>query len=172
MSKRELDDIARTAGHESDYWANVLKTCYVRPFADEETEVYFEGLRRTGIELSISERTKLLSRSGIHPLLLDLVGFDVARRWQAGESQLIREDLDGEFVKLFHSICEVLEAGQRLSKLVQILVGPVCDAAVMDMDALVRYGVLSKSESEFRPFADSFGEYLPVVGRRVDVWPL
>src|ERR1019366_8820197 len=172
ISKRELEDISGMAGHNSNYWANVLTTCYVRPFNDAEVECFFETLRTAGIELSTSERAQLLSRSGTHPMLLDLVGFDVVRRWQEAEPRLIREELDSEFVKLFGQICEVLEVGKRLSKLVQILVGPVYDASQMDMDALVRYGVLAKNQEGFRAFADSFGEYLPLVARTIDVWPL
>jgi len=172
VSKRELDDVARMAGHDSNYWANVLTTCYLRPFEQAEAEMFFEVLRQADVQLDRTEREWLLNQAGTHPFLMDLIGFSIVRRFQAHEAQIIPKQLDSEFMKLFKSICEVLDAGKRLSKLVQIVVGPVRDATQIDIDALSRYGVLSQKNGRLQAFADSFGDYLAFAGRALDVWPL
>ena len=56
VSKRRLQDVARLAGYESNYWANVLTTLPVKPFTDDEVAMFFCNLEKEGILLGKAER--------------------------------------------------------------------------------------------------------------------
>ena len=75
ISKRRLQDIARLAGRDSNYWANVLMTMTLRPFREEEAAVYWQRLSRAGIITDAETMQEIRATCGKHPYLLDAYAF-------------------------------------------------------------------------------------------------
>ena len=73
----------------------------------------------------------------------------------------------------FEQVSTVLDDGPMLSKAVQVFVGPQWDVTSADADALCELGVaLRDEEGVLRGFSRTFEEYLRIVGRNIDIWPL
>jgi len=69
ISKRRLQDVARLAGYDSDYWANVLMSLPLKPFSDGEAVDFFTALAEAGVPLGETEQAEVLSLCGGRPSL-------------------------------------------------------------------------------------------------------
>ena len=181
VAKRRLQDVARLAGRESDYWANVLMTLALKPLSDAEIDDFFSRLDANGVSLGEAERAEVLAVCGGHPYLLDAFGYhawehverggEVSVEWVEKEcATLAREYFEQVSTILSET---VISDGTMLSKAVQVLVGPQWDVTAQDVDALRGLGVLlSDGEGGLRGFSRSFQDHLRVVERGIDLWPL
>ena len=176
VAKRRLQDVARLAGHESDYWANVLMTLPVKPLSALDVASFFSRLDAEGVSLGGAERAEVLSLCGSHPYLLDAFGYYAWDHVEQGGrigiewigiacGMLVRD--------YFQQIATVLDDGRMLSKAVQVIVGPQWDVTAEDAEALCELGVLLRDEDGvLRGFSRTFEDHLRVVERSVDIWPL
>lgn len=176
LAKRRLQDVARLAGHESDYWANVLMTLPLKPLSDVDVASFFSRLDDEGVFLSDAERAEVRSLCGGHPYLLDAFGFHAWERVERGGRVNIEwiESTCGMLVReYFQQVSTVLDDGPMLSKAVQVIVGPQWDVTEDDTDALCELGILLRDEDGvLRGFSRTFEDHLRVVERSIDVWPL
>ena len=181
VAKRRLQDVARLAGRDSDYWANVLMTLALKPLSETEVDEFFSRLDANGVGLGEAERTEVLAVCGGHPYLLDALGYhawehverggEVSVGWVEKEcATLAREYFEQISTVLSEA---VLSDGTMLSKAVQVFVGPQWDVTAQDVDALRELGVLlTDGEDRLRGFSRSFEDHLRVVERAIDLWPL
>ena len=181
VAKRRLQDVARLAGRDSDYWANVLMTLALKPLSDAEIDDFFSRLDANGVRLGEAERTEVLAVCGGHPYLLDAFGYHawehVERGGEVGVGWVEKEcaTLAREYFEQVSTILSetVISDGTMLSKAVQVLVGPQWDVVAQDVEALRELGVLlSDGEGGLRGFSRSFEDHLRVVERGIDLWPL
>ena len=175
VAKRRLQEVARLAGHESDYWANVLMTLPLKPFLADEVERFFAGLEQEGVALGASDRREVLALCGGNPYLLDGIAFHAWERVKQGEridSEWIR-NIGGDLVRDYlPQVSTILQDGPMLSKAVQVLVGPQWDVTTEDIAALCELGVLHEEDGELRGFSRTFEDHLRLLGRDIDIWPL
>lgn len=175
VAKRRLQEVARLAGHESDYWANVLMTLTLKPFLSSEVDRFFATLEGEGVMLGDAERRDVLALCGGNPYLLEGIAFHAWDRVEQGEridSEWIRT-VGGELVREYLlQVSTILKDGPMLSKAIQVLVGPQWDVTDADIAALCELGVLYDEDGELRGFSRTFEDHLRVVGRDIDIWPL
>ena len=176
VAKRRLQDVARLAGHESDYWANVLMTLPVRPLSAFDVSSFFSRLDDEGVSLKDPERAQVLSLCGGHPYLLDAFGYHAWDHVEQGGRIGVEwiETTCGTLVRdYFQQITTILDDGRMLSKAVQVIVGPQWDVTAEDAEALCELGVLLRDEEGvLRGFSQTFEDHLRVEERDVDIWPL
>ena len=55
VAKRRLQDVARLAGRDSDYWANVLMTLALKPLSDAEIDDFLSRLDANGVGLGAGQ---------------------------------------------------------------------------------------------------------------------
>lgn len=175
VAKRRLQEVARLAGHESDYWANVLMTLALKPFFDPDVAKFFATLEREGVSLGTAERDEVLALCGGNPYLLDGFAFHAWEHVEHGGrigSEWIRDTV-GELVRDYlPQVSTVLQDGPMLSKAVQAIVGPQWDVTTEDINALRELGVLREDRDELRGFSRTFEDHLRLIGRDIDIWPL
>ena len=176
VAKRRLQDVARLAGHESNYWANVLMTLPLKPLPDGDVQKFLLCLEEEGVALNHLERTQVLALCGGHPYLLDAFAYHAWNLVDGGR-RISVEWIEATFGRLLHDYFEqvstVLDDGPMLSKAVQVFVGPQWDVTSADTDALCELGIaLRDEEGVLRSFSSTFEEYLRVVERGIDIWPL
>lgn len=175
VAKRRLQEVARLAGHESDYWANVLMTLTLKPFLASEVDRFFAALEGEGVALGEAERRDVLALCGGNPYLLEGIAFHAWERVEQGgriDSEWLRTT-GGELVRDYLlQVMTILRDGPMLSKAVQVLVGPQWDVTTEDVAALCELGVLYEDDGELRGFSRAFEDHLRVVGREIDIWPL
>ena len=176
VAKRRLQDVARLAGHESDYWANVLMTLPLRPLSERDIQQFFSRLQKEGVELNRGERIEALALCGGHPYLLDAFAYHAWDRVEQGGQvslEWIRATCGMLFRDYFEQVSTVLDDGPILSKTVQAFVGPQWDITTADADALCELGIALRDDTGvLRCFSRAFEEHLRVVERSIDVWPL
>lgn len=175
VAKRRLQEVARLAGHESDYWANVLMTLTLKPFLSDEVDRFFATLEDEGVALGDAERRDVLALCGGNPYLLEGIAFHAWDRVEQGEridSEWIRT-VGGELVRDYLlQVSTILDDGPMLSKAIQVLAGPQWDVTAEDIAALCELGVLYEEDGELRGFSRTFEDHLRVVERDIDIWPL
>ena len=175
VAKRRLQEVARLAGHESDYWANVLMTLPLKPFYNRDVATFFAALEREGVSLETASRNEVLALCGGNPYLLDGFAFHAWEHVEHGgkiDGEWIR-DTGGELVRDYLSqVSTVLQDGPMLSKAVQVIVGPQWDVTTEDVTALRELGVLREEHGELRGFSRTFEDHLRLIGRDIDIWPL
>jgi len=181
ISKRRMQDVARIAGHASDYWANVYMSLTLRQFTLEELDLFFDKLASTGVRSDDETKKEILSLSGRHPYLLDSCAFRMWQRMSHGLSQgveWLRDTMRPVVRDYYQQVSSILcdtKGGDStmLSKLIQVVVGPQWNIGRDGIDAMIEYGILSgENEKRLKTFSDGFDEYLSFIETTVDIWPL
>jgi len=177
VSKRRFQDVARLAGHESDYWANVLMAMTLRPFTSDEVDLFGKQLAASGVVAEEETYREVAAVCGQHPYLLDAYAY---LAWQ-GQSQgraltvdWFRTTMRAVVRDYYQQVVTILEDASTLGKFVQVMVGPQWNVTPDDLDAMVDYGVLHVVESggRLRSFSSGFDEYVRFVEGSVEIWPL
>jgi AcrR family transcriptional regulator len=175
-SKRRLADVARLAGHESDYWANVLMSLTLRPFSPEDRTTFSERLEASGVVADTETSGEVSLVCGRHPYLLDAYAFHAWERVSRGDAlgaAWFGESMRGVVREYFQQVTTILRDGSMLGNLVQVIAGPQWSVGPDEVDALVDYGVLSVEEGpRLRGFSEGFEEYVRFVEHSVEIWPL
>lgn len=176
VSKRRLQDVSRLAGHESNYWANVLMTLPIKPMSESEAQEFLSRVEDAGVQLNHQMRSDVLALCGRHPYLLDAFAYHAWNRVYGGErisAEWMHKTCGMVLRDYFGQLVTVLGDGPLLSKAVQVFVGPQRDATSSDVDGLCELGIaMLDAQGMPRCFSDSFEEYLQVVDRSIDFWPL
>jgi hypothetical protein len=173
-SRREVKDIETQTGVISNF-AGTFKKCYVRPFDDDDFSVYVEKLSGSGVTLTPQEVVRWKSITGAHPLFLDIAAYELIESQAIAEDERLRileETVPLQFVDTYIQHLQLLKDDGTLPKLMQILFGPVIDVNAIDVDRLVRYGVIKKTESGYEAYSDHFQGFLRCTATEVDPWPL
>jgi len=164
VSKRDLGEICRQAGHPSDYWANVLKVLDLGPFAEDDLEEYFASLANAGIVCNPALRAEIVRLSGAHPFILDQAACEAwaatsekekftALQWSATIGRLPPN--------LLRQIVGVLQDGPGLEKLCHIIFQRGINQSKEDIESFIRYGLIVRAANgKLRPFAPSLPEFL------------
>lgn len=185
ISKRELSRIAcQIGGEDISYWCNVFHKHYLLPFQESDVELYYKKLNSAGIELNEHLKKIIHYYCGHHPFFLDLVGFFIVDEYlKTGNlhkdriSDIVYAPLQDEY----KNIIMILKDNGYLDKLLQIIYGPIVDLTHAEIKELERYGIIFQHEnneirhpedSNFSAFSQHFSEYLRIVSRQVELWPM
>lgn len=176
VSKRRLQDVARLAGHQSDYWANVLMAMTLRSFTSDEFNLFRNKLVASGVVAKDETNLEVAAVCGEHPYLLDAYAYHA---WQGHSERRaltlgwFRTTMRAVVRDYYQQVVTILEDARTLGKFVQVIVGPQWNVTPDDVDAMVDYGVLhSESNGRLRSFSAGFDEYVRFVEGSVEIWPL
>lgn len=165
VCKRDLAALSQLAGLDSNYWHNAVGAeLYLRGLDDRGMNSYFEVLDQAGISLGNRVRDELVRMCGTHPYLLDLFAaeaFPLASTGKVIDLNTCRELATPLVPKAFSQLIEVLRDGSELSEL-RAAFGerPPCPTS-MEIQALVRLGVLVQDgHGNTKPFASMLPDYL------------
>jgi hypothetical protein len=181
VSRRSVSHIVQLSGASDSPFPNIVTHqielgCF-KP-AEQDALIALGG---PIAELAVGDLVQELS--GGHPhlgtTLLRCVHDLVTEAQEAGETVSpseaeVLDEISGEFVKYYDALIRLLREEETLRTLVEILFGPVFTATRYDADRLRRQGLLRETadKSGYRAFSAHFGDYLSVVAREEDLWPL
>ena len=80
-----------------------------------------------------------------------------------------------DFLAQYDRMIDLLREDGNLSKLLQVLFGPIVDVKQTDLDELLRYGFIKPGEQDtYVAFSGHFQTFLGLVEREVDLdlWPI
>ncbi len=148
---------------------------YLGMFGAEDVEEYFNRLASVGILDNDSLRGQLGFYCGGHPYLLELFGYELVEFFR--ENRVVNVDQVAQrslhsFLDQYDRMIELMREEGTLSKLLQALVGPVFDVKWTDVETLLKYGFIKRSEHGYIAFSEHFQTYLNLVARDWDLWPI
>jgi len=153
----------------------IFRKHYLGMFGDEDIEEYFSRLFSVGISDDTSLRKQVAFYCGGHPYLLELLGYEVVELFRTRQvvdvDEAARRSLPS-FLHHYDRMIDLLREEGTLGKLLQALVGPVFDVKWTDVETLLKYGFIKRSEQGYVAFSEHFQTYLNLVARDWDLWPV
>jgi len=151
---------------------------YLAMFGVEDLQEYFARLTSVGVSGISALRERVNFYCGGHPYLLEMLGYEILEVFR--EEQMVDVDkatqrIAQSFLDQYDRMVDLLRKDGNLSKLLQILFGPVVDVKQTDVDELLRYGLIKPGEQDtYVAFSDHFQTFLGLVEREVDLdlWPI
>ncbi len=180
-SRRSIRDIERLAGSSSPFH-NIFQVQRLAMFNDDDLATYFSRFSDTGISISDEQRERVLFYCGTHPYLLEMLGYEIVEMFRQNQEQKI--DVDKASDSILQSIfdhyddmIQLLREDGTLSKLIQILFGPVIDVKPIDVAELENYGLIKPTQGGYYiAYSENFQDYLKLHERSTeftsDLWPL
>jgi hypothetical protein len=138
----------------------------------DEILEYYQLFHNIGIFLDNNQKDILHSYCGNHPYLLAIFGFEIVEAFKEGISidiHSIYKRIQLQLFNYYEQFIELLKEDKTYLKLIQILFGPKIDVKLNDIDELLIYGIISKSESGYVAFSKHFQGYLNVIHKREDL---
>jgi hypothetical protein len=164
VSRRELSEVSRLAGHASNYWANILKPINLCCFDQTEMEQYYQKLDEAGLHASPNLRAELDEVCGGHPWLIDWFASALFQRADPTapiQPDQARQILSVQLTELFRDIVQQLREDAEFDRVRACLLGmSTCQNKALVM-RLRNYGLLvNRPEGKTRAFAITFADYL------------
>ncbi len=154
----------------------VFQHYYLGMFDDSTFEEYLARLSSVGIITKPEIREDLVFYCGGHPYLLEMLGYEMVELFRETNVSDVHEAakrVEQSFIHHYEHMLDVLREDGSLSKILQILFGPVIDVQPTDAEELQRYGLIRPTEQgNYASFSEHFQAYLKMIGRNVDLWPL
>lgn len=149
---------------------------YLGMFDNDAIEEYFIRLSSVGITVTPEIKERFLFYCGGHPYLLEMLGYEVVelfRETRTVDIYTAAKRIEQSIIDHYEHMIPVLEEDNNLSKILQILFGPVIDAKPIDAEEFQRYGLIKPNDKgNYDAFSENFRTYLKMIERQVDLWPL
>jgi len=149
---------------------------YLAMFNSDDLEEYFARIESAGISLSSSVKDRILFYCNGYPYLLEMLGYEICELFREKQNVNVDEAayrVEQSFLDHYDRTISLLQEDGSLYKLLQILFGPVVDVKQIDIDELLRYGLIKLREQEkYVGFSKHFHTFLNLTEREVDLWPL
>ena len=150
---------------------------YLGMFSESDIQEYFGRLASVGITVTDSVEGRVMFYCGGHPYLLEMLGYEIVelfRECQALDVDRAAQRVEHSFLDQYDHMVSILSEDDSLSKMLQILMGPVVDVKQTDVDTLLRYGLIRLTRlGNYVAFSDHFQAYLQLIERQGDyLWPL
>ena len=176
-SRRSIIEIEKQTGAISTFDGIFCKH-YLSVFNSLDLRMFYSRLEEYGVMLSADDESFIDSYCGGHPYLLEILGYEIMERFLHTGSVDISSAIKkaaSSIISEYFKITQLLREDGSLSKLVQIMYGPVVDVKKDDIAELERYGILRKKDDcDYECFAEHFRDYLRIIERDpevTDLWP-
>jgi len=173
-SRRSIREI-ELQSHAISTLDGIFYKHYLGMFTHADREDYFSKFNSIGIDLTEDIKNKINYYCGGHPYFSEVLGYEIVESYQEGLSDvdLAFHKINHTFMNEYDKIIQLLQDDGYLSKILQILFGPVFDVKQTDIDELLRYGLIEELKSGYyQAFSQHFQLYLKLVERTVDLWDL
>lgn len=176
VSRRSLSEIANQSGADISNLPGIFKDETLRCFSREELGKLLGKLKTIELEVNNDIFDFIWSNTGGHPHLASGLAFEFSKEWlhsrQCNLEKALRNSTP-EFLKYYDNLVDLLKEDGSLKKLLEILFGPVITATRFDAERLARYGLIQpNADGYYNAFSSHFEDYLRLVERSVDLWPL
>jgi hypothetical protein len=149
---------------------------YLAMFDEEEMREYFIQLGSVSIPQVPELEDQIRFYCGGYPYLLEMLGYQLVETYYEQQTVNINhaaQQVKQSFLDHYDRMVHLLREDASLTKLLQILFGPIVDVRQTDVEELLRYGLIKPSDrGSFTAFSSHFQTYLRLIERQVDLWPL
>lgn len=148
---------------------------YLSMFTQDTMEAYFFRLSKF-ISLNNEVKNKIEFYCGRYPFLLEMLGYELVEYYfdnQSTDIDLSAKAVEHALLDQYDRLIELMKEDNTLTKLLQILFGPVVDVLQTEVDDFLRYGLIQEHQDGFyTAFSQHFQLYLQVIERTVDLWAI
>jgi len=176
-SRRTIRDIELQTQAISTF-DGIFHKHYLAMFGEEDLQEYLARFTSVGISDTSALSKRVSFFCGGHPYLLEMLGYEmleVFREEQESDVDKAARRIAQDFLAQYDRIVDLLREDGNLSKLLQVLFGPIVDVKQTDVDELLRYGFIKPGEQDtYVAFSGHFQTFLSLVEREVDLdlWPI
>jgi len=175
ISRRTLRSIELQTKSISTFDLIFLKH-YLTMFNDSDIQEYFARMSSVGITITPIMKERIDFYCGGHPYLMEMLGYEIVEMFRDKREldiDQVAHSIEHLFLDQYDHMIDILKEDDRLSKILQILFGPVVDAKQVDADEFLKYGLIKPTErGNYIAFSGHFQLYLRLIERQVSLWPL
>lgn len=177
ISRRTLQELEPLNGYLSNFY-QIFSEIHLGFFSGSDLLKYWDFARKHNVTIDKNSIDTIMNFTSSHPFLLDVVNNDIFNNLNNNSISFnetlksILSDLNLKIRNEYNSIINLLKEEKLLSKAIQIIVGPVYDVKQIDVDKLLKYQLIKSTESGYNGFCNFFNDYLSLIQKEVDVWPL
>ncbi len=177
ISRRTLQELEPSNGSLSNFY-QIFSELHLGFFSEQDLVKYWKFVESSNVVIEQGSIDVIMNYTSSHPFLLDIVNNEIFNKLQNNSISFhktlgsILSDLNLKIKNEYNSIINLLKEEKLLSKAVQIIVGPVYDVRQIDVDKLLKYQLIKKFNDGYKGFCDFFNDYLSLIQKDVDVWPL
>lgn len=174
-SRRSIRDIEIQTRAISTF-DGIFHKHYLTMFDEADLGEYFTRLAAINLPVTPALKSRIDFYCGGHPYLLEMLGYElveVFREKQQIDVDFTAKRVEASFIDQYDRMIDLLKEDGNLTKLLQILFGPVVDVKQTEVDELIRYGFIKLTDQQdYVAFSEHFQSYLRLIEREVDLWPL
>jgi len=150
---------------------------YLAMFSQSDMQEYFTRLSSVGLTTTPASKDRIVFYCGGHPYLLEMLGYEIVEMFRENPTSVDVDQaahrIGQSFLDQYDHMVAILGEDGSLNKILQILFGPVYDVKQTDIDEFLRYGLLhTTEEGNYVAFSAHFQDYLRLIERQADLWPL
>ena len=154
----------------------IFQKHYLSMFDNNDLQIYFSRFDSFGSAISLDNKKQIDFYCGGYPYLLEMIGFEIAEMFREIEQLNIDESVkrvESSMLDQYDRMIALMQEDGSLNKLLQILIGPIIDVKQTDVDNFLRYGLIKVTdEGQYNAFSSHFRNYLKLVERQVELWPI
>lgn len=178
ISRKSIQELEPDNGALSNFY-QIFTDLRLKLFSSNDLAEYWGKIENLGLNVSTEYKTLSNDYCGSHPYLLDVLNHEVFNQFVETKIDLkkifieIIDDLRLKLYNEFEAILKLMTYEGLGNKLLQMVVGPVYDINQRDTEKLLKYSIVSKSNTDsYTSFSKYFNEYLLLQSSSIDVWPL
>lgn len=174
-SRRSVKNIEETLKGSSTFYETFMNN-NLGAFNENDKKEYFEKVSYIGINFSADDKDKINTYCGSHPYLLDILCYEIIeiflKKTEINIDKAV-STVEEMIVNYYDHLINILKEDESLSKLLQILIGPQVDITGADINSLLGYSLIEQiNGDEYHAFSHHFQEFLKIINREVDLWPI
>lgn len=174
LSRRSLIEIETQTGGISNL-ALIFSTYTLVDFDEKDMDDFFIKIEKTlGVELDTNIKSKIIYYAGGNPFLLSVIGYEVIEQAKEGKAINVEQAVKKNritFFDYFDRLIELLEEEDLFEPLLELIFGPIEKSSMKDAEKLVMRGIFTDTD-EYRVFSTYFQDYLRMLSREADLWPM
>ncbi len=181
-SRRSIKEIEVKSDCSSSNFNLIMTKEYLSCYNKEELQAYFQLYENINIQLTDTQKSKIIYYCGEHPFLLASLGFEIVENFKYNEPiadiDLVFSKIRLSILEYYEQLIDLLKEDKTFEKMLQILFGPIINVSDEDILELKdTYGLLqdinlANNDKGLIAFSEHFQEYLQNLGKGVDFWSL
>ncbi|MEQ8189466.1 MAG: Swt1 family HEPN domain-containing protein [Candidatus Eremiobacterota bacterium] len=174
-SRRSIRDIEMQTQAISTF-DGIFYKYYLGMFSDEDKIEYFAKFNSSITSLTCEAKEKIEYYCGGFPYILEMLGYEIIECYREKHRVDIDETVERikqSLLDQYDRMIDLLKEDKSLNKLLQILFGPIIDILQTDIEQFLKYGlIITLKDDVYQAFSKHFNEYLNIIERYIDIWPL
>ena len=142
-------------------------------YSNEDLDKYFNRNEKYGIKITNDQKKQVLAITGAQPYWLDILFQEYEKQERrVDDFSILFQDNRAVFYQLYKGLLDLLKDQDLLDKLYQILFGPCMDYTIEDVQKLLDYGIISRTQTSIELMSENLLNYIKIKEQTFDFYPL